>query len=32
MSRLPIMIALAVLMMIGTLTPVFLADRIRRIE
>jgi spermidine/putrescine transport system permease protein len=31
-SRLPIMIALAVLMMIGTLTLVFIADRIRRIE
>ena len=31
-NRLPIMIALAVLMMIGTLTLVFIADRIRRIE
>lgn len=31
-SRLPIMIALAVLMMVGTLTLVFLAERIRRAE
>jgi spermidine/putrescine transport system permease protein len=31
-NRLPIMIALAVLMMIGTLTLVFIADRVRRIE
>jgi len=31
-NRLPIMIALAVLMMIGTLTLVFIADRIRRLE
>jgi spermidine/putrescine transport system permease protein len=31
-NRLPIMIALAVLMMLGTLTLVLIADRIRRIE
>jgi spermidine/putrescine transport system permease protein len=31
-NRLPVMIALAVLLMIGTLTLVFLADRIRRRE
>ncbi len=31
-NRLPIMIALAVLMMIGTLTLVFIAERIRRVE
>ena len=31
-NRLPIMIALAVLLMIGTLTLVFLAERIRRVE
>ena len=31
-SRLPIMIALAVLMMIGTLTLVLIAERVRRVE
>ena len=31
-NRLPIMIALAVLLMIGTLTLVFIAERIRRVE
>jgi spermidine/putrescine transport system permease protein len=31
-NRLPIMIALAVLLMIGTLTLVFIADKIRRVE
>jgi len=31
-SRLPIMIALAVLMMIGTLTLVLIAERVRRAE
>ena len=31
-NRLPIMIALAVLMMIGTLTLVLIADKIRRVE
>ena len=31
-SRLPIMVALAVLMMIGTLTLVLIAERIRRVE
>ena len=31
-NRLPIMIALAVLLMIGTLTLVFIADRLRRVE
>ena len=31
-NRLPIMIALAVLMMIGTLTLVLLAERVRRVE
>ena len=31
-NRLPIMIALAVLLMIGTLTLVFVAERIRRVE
>lgn len=31
-SRLPIMIALAVLMMIGTLTLVLLAEKVRRVE
>jgi spermidine/putrescine transport system permease protein len=31
-SRLPIMIALAVLMMIGTLTLVLIAERVRRTE
>jgi spermidine/putrescine transport system permease protein len=31
-NRLPIMIALAVLMMIGTLTLVFIAERVRRLE
>jgi spermidine/putrescine transport system permease protein len=31
-NRLPIMIALAVLLMIGTLTLVFIAERVRRVE
>lgn len=31
-SRLPIMVALAVLMMIGTLTLVLIAERVRRVE
>jgi spermidine/putrescine transport system permease protein len=31
-SRLPVMIALAVLMMIGTLTLVLLAEKVRRVE
>jgi spermidine/putrescine transport system permease protein len=31
-NRLPIMIALAVLMMIGTLTLVYIAERVRRLE
>ena len=31
-NRLPIMIALAVLLMVGTLTLVFIADRVRRVE
>lgn len=31
-NRLPIMIALAVLMMIGTLTLVFIAERVRRLD
>jgi ABC-type Fe3+ transport system permease subunit len=31
-NRLPIMIALAVLLMLGTLTLVIIAERIRRME
>ena len=31
-NRLPVMIALAVLMMVGTLLLVFLAERLRRVE